>query len=360
MKAGQVALSVPMAPGAAPLAAYQAVSLAVLLLLLVAGVALGLLITGDVAVAVPRELLHAADRIQRGDFAARVAPLAGSMGTVGAALNRAADAAEQALARHGAGEAPGAAPASAEPDPFALPPLSHAAARPAPQPGRPASAPEASISDLFAPPPEAPAEQPPAAPFPPLGNSVSGATSLATRPEDLVQPGEPPVRQTFEAERTPPPVLAPTPPPVRAPTPPPPAAVPPAPTPPPVPGATLPPDRTAPWPTPPPTRTPAPGPTPAPAPTSGPSRTPPLPTGQPRGPAALGDPDAEHWNEVFQDFLRIRAACGETTQGLTAERFMAKLQSNRAALMQKHDCRTVRFQVYVKEGRAAIKATPVK
>jgi hypothetical protein len=89
-----------------------------------------------------------------------------------------------------------------------------------------------------------------------------------------------------------------------------------------------------------------------------PARPPPAPTPAP-GPAA-GDPDAGHWNEVFQEFLRIRAACGESTAGLTAERFMAKLQANRTALMQKHDCHAVRFQVYVKDGRAAIKATPVK
>ena len=30
------------------------------------------------------------------------------------------------------------------------------------------------------------------------------------------------------------------------------------------------------------------------------------------------------------------------------------------ALMAKHDCRTVRFSVYVKDGKASLRATPIK
>jgi hypothetical protein len=37
-----------------------------------------------------------------------------------------------------------------------------------------------------------------------------------------------------------------------------------------------------------------------------------------------------------------------------------KLRKNKEQLMQKYSCRTVKFQVYVKEGKAALKATPVK
>ena len=36
----------------------------------------------------------------------------------------------------------------------------------------------------------------------------------------------------------------------------------------------------------------------------------------------------------------------------------AKLAKNRDALTQKYACRTVRFQVYVKNGKAALKALP--
>ena len=67
-----------------------------------------------------------------------------------------------------------------------------------------------------------------------------------------------------------------------------------------------------------------------------------------------------HWQQIFQDFLRTRASCGEPTEGLTYERFRVKLEGNKAALVAKYACKTVKFQVYVKEGKAALKATPVK
>jgi hypothetical protein len=70
--------------------------------------------------------------------------------------------------------------------------------------------------------------------------------------------------------------------------------------------------------------------------------------------------DEDHWREVFREFLRVRAECGEPTQGLTYERLRVKLASNRDALMAKYGCRTVRFQVYVKDGKTALKATPVR
>jgi hypothetical protein len=329
MKAGAVALSVPMAPALAPIATYQAASAAVLLLLLAAGIAAGLLLTAESPVAVPRELLQTADRIARGDFAARVVPLAGSMGTVATALNKAAEAAEQALARPALVPdifAPAAEPpAPSGPDPFAAPAPTPARA-PTPAAARPRpAAPETSGTDLFAPLPGdlAPeGELPEPQSFAPLSNSISGATSLATRPEDLVPQGagaEPPARPSARAPppaRTPAPDLG-TPPPLRG-------ATPFAGIPPPLPSGT------------------------------------PLPARGGDGGAPGEDPDAGHWQQVYEEFLRIRAACGEGTEGLTAERFLAKLRSNRTSLMQKHDCRTVRFQVYVKEGRAAIKATPVK
>ena len=36
------------------------------------------------------------------------------------------------------------------------------------------------------------------------------------------------------------------------------------------------------------------------------------------------------------------------------------LRKNKEQLVAKYNCRTVRFQVYVKDGKAALKATPVK
>jgi hypothetical protein len=75
-------------------------------------------------------------------------------------------------------------------------------------------------------------------------------------------------------------------------------------------------------------------------------------------PTAEGE-DAQ-WTGVHQEFLRLRADCGESVEGLTWDRFRDKLRRNRDALAQKYACRTVRFQVYAKDGKAALKATPIR
>ena len=84
------------------------------------------------------------------------------------------------------------------------------------------------------------------------------------------------------------------------------------------------------------------------------------PAEAPAAPAAPADDEDAHWQEVFQDFIRTREQCGEQSEGLTYERFKVKLESNKAQLVAKYSCRTVRFQVYVKEGKAALKATPIR
>jgi hypothetical protein len=84
----------------------------------------------------------------------------------------------------------------------------------------------------------------------------------------------------------------------------------------------------------------------------------PPPPPPPPPPAPVGDD--EQWQAVFQEFLKVREQCGESLDGLTWDRFRLKLQKNRDTLVQKYACRSVRFQVYVKEGKAALKATPVR
>lgn len=79
------------------------------------------------------------------------------------------------------------------------------------------------------------------------------------------------------------------------------------------------------------------------------------------GPAPLTpESEEEHWQQVFQDFLKVREQCREPSEGLTYERFRQKLQKNKESLVQKYACRAVRFQVYVKDGKTALKATPVR
>jgi hypothetical protein len=75
------------------------------------------------------------------------------------------------------------------------------------------------------------------------------------------------------------------------------------------------------------------------------------------------DPDEEeeaHYRNIFDDFMDKKRECGESTAGLTRDKFLQKLRDNKAALVEKHNCRTVRFSVYVKDGKAALKATPIR
>jgi hypothetical protein len=70
--------------------------------------------------------------------------------------------------------------------------------------------------------------------------------------------------------------------------------------------------------------------------------------------------DTAEWMAVYEDFIRTKKQCGEPTDGLTFDKFQHTLKKNRDALIARHHCKRVRFSVYVKEGRASLKATPVK
>jgi hypothetical protein len=72
------------------------------------------------------------------------------------------------------------------------------------------------------------------------------------------------------------------------------------------------------------------------------------------------DPDHGHFSQVFEEYLALRQRCGESVVGLSLEKFAAKLQSNRDQLISKHGCRTANFTVYEKDGKAAIRAVPVR
>ncbi len=78
---------------------------------------------------------------------------------------------------------------------------------------------------------------------------------------------------------------------------------------------------------------------------------------------AIGEaqnPDELEWPTVYEDFLRVKKQCSEPTEGLTFDKFRQTLRKNRDALVQRHACKRVKFTVYVKDGRASLKATPIK
>lgn len=77
------------------------------------------------------------------------------------------------------------------------------------------------------------------------------------------------------------------------------------------------------------------------------------------GPSSPTDEMAE-WKVVFEEFVKTKKQCGESTEGLTFERFKGTLERNKAALVARHNCTFVKFTVYVKDGKAALRASPVK
>lgn len=66
------------------------------------------------------------------------------------------------------------------------------------------------------------------------------------------------------------------------------------------------------------------------------------------------------WRSVFQEFVRIKGECGEQTDNLTYEKFEGTLRRNRDAIVSKHGVGRVKFTVYVKDGKAALKASPIR
>ncbi len=66
------------------------------------------------------------------------------------------------------------------------------------------------------------------------------------------------------------------------------------------------------------------------------------------------------WLSVYEEFLRIKRQCNEQTEGMTFAKFSNTLRKNRDALVLRHHCKTVKFSVYVKDGRAQLKASPVR
>ena len=77
--------------------------------------------------------------------------------------------------------------------------------------------------------------------------------------------------------------------------------------------------------------------------------------------ASLTSDEEHHFREVFEKFVEVRQQCGESTSDLTYERFVGTLQRHREQIMQtRPDARGVRFTVYAKEGKAALKAAPRK
>jgi hypothetical protein len=110
---------------------------------------------------------------------------------------------------------------------------------------------------------------------------------------------------------------------------------------------------------------------PPPAPLKPPPPVPALPGRSNAAPAPLAPPpvasaspggsDEDHYREVFEQYLTTRKQCGESIAELTFDKFCITLRKNRDQILgSRPDARGVRFTVYVKDGKAALKASPTK
>lgn len=76
--------------------------------------------------------------------------------------------------------------------------------------------------------------------------------------------------------------------------------------------------------------------------------------------AAPASPTDAHFRQVYEEFVQVKKDCGESLTGFTFEKFAQTLKKNKETIVQKHGAQDVKFTVYVKDGKAALKATPVK
>jgi hypothetical protein len=66
------------------------------------------------------------------------------------------------------------------------------------------------------------------------------------------------------------------------------------------------------------------------------------------------------WRQTFDEFVAMRQKCNEPTTGLSFEKFQVQLRKNKEQLVKQYNCRRVKFTVYEKDAKAALKATPIK
>ncbi|HEX4334477.1 MAG TPA: MXAN_5187 family protein [Polyangiaceae bacterium] len=88
----------------------------------------------------------------------------------------------------------------------------------------------------------------------------------------------------------------------------------------------------------------------------------PAPAAAPVAPPASqgGDSQNSEWLSVYEEFAATKQRCGESLDGFTFDKFQSTLKKHRDAIVERHGVRRVKFSVYIKEGKAALKASPIK
>lgn len=84
------------------------------------------------------------------------------------------------------------------------------------------------------------------------------------------------------------------------------------------------------------------------APTSPPSTSVPAVSG-------AGPYDESHYRTVYNEFVSSKAELGEAVENITYEGFRAKLRTSEQQLLERHQCRAVRFQVIVRDRTVSLR-----
>ena len=76
--------------------------------------------------------------------------------------------------------------------------------------------------------------------------------------------------------------------------------------------------------------------------------------------ADAGDDREAYYRQIFDEFVETKVACGEPIEGFTYEKFAKKLRKQSESLLGRDDVADVQFSVYVKDGKAALRAKVIK
>ena len=78
------------------------------------------------------------------------------------------------------------------------------------------------------------------------------------------------------------------------------------------------------------------------------------------GAAAKRNETTDGGSDLFEAFRQAKGACGEDVASMSREKLDQVIAKQRAAIRAKTGCDDVRFRVVVEDGKAKLKATPVK
>jgi hypothetical protein len=76
--------------------------------------------------------------------------------------------------------------------------------------------------------------------------------------------------------------------------------------------------------------------------------------------AATGADRESYYQRIYTEFVETKTACGESVDGFTYEKFAKKLRKQSDDLLGRADVKDVEFSVYVKDGKAALRAKVIK